>query len=319
MTRWAHPDSQALDLIGSFNLEQTYLPNLSTATFVADWEGYNPGREQQKIDPDEVLPIAEAIENDVAIRPLIVWKQANGYEIADGRRRASAVILNDGTEVAAYEIRGPRELCERLAKTANLKLHGRKPGAAFAKRIGSEFVREGLSVKEAARLVGVAASTLEEHLNSGTAARILERNGFEVPAERRNGVLAALCELGPDDEKHICKTWELIDDANLTSTEAKREIAEISKQRGSGRLAAIEAIRGRPEIKARIKGNGTRAVPPLAQVLVSLRGAQTSLVKHGDKCEIRTQREAEDITRLGRDICARLEAIYARSPLCADG
>lgn len=287
-----------------------YRDTIQISKLIPGWADKNPCRVGKAII-DESLNYAERMTGGEQAPPAIVVKDAEGYELLDGRQRVFAAQMNGESVFAAYELISPTpQLRALIGLGANAALNGVRPTQSWLVDQAIRYKRDfDCTVQEAARIAGISAATMETHLNTIIVRDALLSHGIEP--QLSNGTLAALKPF-LNQPGVLKQTYQALENTDATVSMAEKLAADMKSNPGEGhRIKVLDGWLNRPEIMDRLSRKRGRRMSDKQALFQSIRGLKTVLkdrfddiapeMKPGDKQEL--AKLADYVTHKCRQLC----------------
>ena len=292
-----------------------YRDTIQISKLIPGWSDKNPCRAGKAII-DESLAYAERMAGGEQAPPAIIVKEAEGYELLDGRQRVFAAATNGESVFAAYELINPTPQLQALVGLgANAALNGVRPGQAYLIDAAIKYKRDfDCTLQEAARIAGVSAITMESHLNTVIVRDALIKHGIEP--QMSNGTLAALRPfLG--QPVVLKQTYHALENTDATVSMAEKLVGDMKSNPGEGhRIKVLDGWLSRPEIIDRLSRKRGRRMSDKQALFQSVRALKTVLkdryegvaaeMKPADKQEL--AKLTDYITNKCRHLCGEFMA-----------
>lgn len=247
------------------------------------WQTKNPCRPGKAII-DDSLAYAERMTNGEQAPPAIIHKEADGYQLLDGRQRVFAASTNGESVFSAYELIQPSpRLLDLVALGANAALNGVRPQAAYLIEMAIRFMRDyNATAQEAARIAGVTAATIDTYLKTAEVRDRLEDIGIET--EMANGTLAAM---HPFLNQHdvLKQLHGAVQNAGATSTMVSALVQDMKKNPGKHAIDVLDRWCDLPEIRARRLRKEGHRMSDKAALFQSARALRTILKERFDRIQ----------------------------------
>jgi|TARA_R110000868_G_C10901780_1_gene764346 hypothetical protein len=261
-----------------------YRDTIQISKLIPGWADKNPCRAGKAII-DESMSYAERMAGGEQAPPAIVVKDAEGYELLDGRQRVFAATTNGESVFAAYELLNPSpQLRALVGLGANAALNGVRPAQAYLIDQAIRYKRDfDCTIQEAARIAGVAVATMDSHLNTIIVRDELRHLGIEP--QMSNGTLAALRPfLG---QKQVLKeTYQALENTEATVSMAERLVSDMRSNPGEGhRIKVLDGWLSRPEIIDRLSRKRGRKMSDKQALFQSVRALKTVLKERYDSIQ----------------------------------
>lgn len=258
-----------------------YRDTIQISKLIPGWADKNPCRAGKAII-DESLSYAERMTGGEQAPPAIVVKDAEGYELLDGRQRVFAAQMNGESVFAAYELQSPTpQLRALIGLGANAALNGIRPSQAWLIDQAIRYKRDfDCTLQEAARIAGVAQTTMESHLNTIVVRDALLKYGVEP--QLSNGTLAALKPF-LDQPTVLKQTYQALENTDATVSMAERLVSDMKSNPGEGhRIKVLDGWLNRPEIVDRLSRKRGRRMSDKQALFQSIRALKTVLKERVD-------------------------------------
>jgi len=253
-----------------------YRDTIQISKVIPGWESKNPCRAGKAII-DESLSYAERMAGGEQAPPAIVVKDAEGYELLDGRQRVFAAQVNGESVFAAYELLSPSpQLRDLVGLGANTALNGVRPSQAWLVEQAIKYKRDfDCTIQEAAKIAGVAIATMESHLNTIIVRDALIAHGIEP--QLSNGTLAALKSF-LDQPNVLKQAYQALENVDATVSMAESLASDMKSNPGEGhRIKVLDGWLNRPEIIDRMSRKRGRRMSDKQALFQSIRALKTIL------------------------------------------
>lgn len=186
----------------------------------------NPFQPRSSFSEEELLRLAQSIEENGLIQPISVRKAEEGYEIIAGERRLRACALIGREKIPAVVY----ELCDKEAAVwALVENLQRSDLGPFDEAEGIKKLEQiwAVSREETSRRLGIAPSTLSNKLRllqlSSAVRRIIEENALSERHARE------LLRLSSDEERE--KAAAHIAERGMSVAETERYITSLCEKK----------------------------------------------------------------------------------------
>ena len=311
-------DQRAETWLTSFKIAFTYRDEVPLDVITVDRKAKENIRMTERLDADLVVRYGIALQNGADFPGVIVFPQTGApghYGLISGWHRIEAYRLCERSTIPAYvaAVSDPL-LISTLRRSANV-LEGKGPSMAEGLEHAIYLIRQGYSIADASRLMGVPTKRLNDRwLYEEVRGRLIS-SGIEI--ETMSLSASALARLSSVRDRHLGKIVTLSHEARLPAErimELGRLVREASSDEAADRIVEQWEDLYREEIQ-RNRGGQVRAPgSAIRRLPVLLRQAERLMTQHGtaDSVAALTKHDLTTLITSCRKTISDLQAMVTR-------
>lgn len=290
-------DSRTENFLTSLGVKHEYVNGIVLPNdFAPNWDKENIGR-PVVMREEAVLEYASLMEHGSAAPAPVLCRTTAGFRVLDGMQRLLAAELNKTTRISAYVVQtASDDMLAAIRVLANARLQGRAEPLEWTRRRAVEVlvVDRGLTCAEVANMGGWKAADIRRIADAiELQNRITSIGGPDLPD-------SLLAELKPhlqgnilvQASEPIAGFLNTLKQARVSADDAEPYIADffapLAKSANPFKTftSRLKHVHDDPEIRSRITGRQSTALPRDVVLLRELKSADTvldTILSNGDR------------------------------------